>query len=412
MKNAMKKLMAFALVAVMLVAAVPFQAFAATGEPITMKIKDVNGNVTDPISRVPGNGESASIDAILTNWAKLDSSDFEHAYISGDGTNKGTVTDSSLLVEAGQSVTIKVNVEVVEIEIIDKDEDKEEEKDDTKEDIKDEDNKQEEQVENKLIKFQIRFDDSDKVAYTKIATPQNGASTTVKNLLTYWYDADWNDKYTFSHAYSSNEGETYSDINTTVYVDDTITIRLKSIKVEDEKEPEVQQPSNDGNANTNPSTNSGQVNSSYNKFPYNVYLNIYNDTKLGSAEKVIKINDTAAEDGKVTLKEVKSIVKKYYNAIDSDTGIKYDGLYLAMGNWSNDYIWDVKDDVIDDIDEMRNQSTVYINVMIDNAKLASSSTADSSNPKTGDNIFMAVSVMTLSASALAVFFFLNKKRAL
>lgn len=40
-----------------------------------------------------------------------------------------------------------------------------------------------------------------------------------------------------------------------------------------------------------------------------------------------------------------------------------------------------------------------------------SSTADSSNPTTGDQIFLAVSVMAVSAGALALFFFLKKRKA-
>ena len=38
------------------------------------------------------------------------------------------------------------------------------------------------------------------------------------------------------------------------------------------------------------------------------------------------------------------------------------------------------------------------------------SKADPSNPTTGDNIVMTVSVMTASAAALALVFFLNKKK--
>ena len=41
----------------------------------------------------------------------------------------------------------------------------------------------------------------------------------------------------------------------------------------------------------------------------------------------------------------------------------------------------------------------------------SSGTADTSNPKTGDMIFTAVTVMGASAVCLAALFFLNKKRA-
>ena len=54
---------------------------------------------------------------------------------------------------------------------------------------------------------------------------------------------------------------------------------------------------------------------------------------------------------------------------------------------------------------------VYLTGSVKSSSSSSSATADSSNPKTGDMIFAPVAVMGLSVSALAVLFFLNKKRA-
>ena len=48
--------------------------------------------------------------------------------------------------------------------------------------------------------------------------------------------------------------------------------------------------------------------------------------------------------------------------------------------------------------------------MITNATTKSSAKADSSNPKTGDTIFVPVMVMSLTASALAAAYVFGKKR--
>lgn len=157
-----------------------------------------------------------------------------------------------------------------------------------------------------------------------------------------------------------------------------------------------------GNSSANGSTGT-------NKFPYPVYLNIYKDTLVGSPDKRVEITKGAALDGTVTLSEVKNVVKNYYTAKDSD-GISYDGLYIAEGNWVSDYVDDTdKHDSID-TGTMRQTGTVYINVMIGNAKAKSSSTADASNPKTGDAIFVPMMVMGLTGTALAAAYVFGKKR--
>lgn len=157
------------------------------------------------------------------------------------------------------------------------------------------------------------------------------------------------------------------------------------------------------------SGSNGSSSSSTNKFPYDVYLNIYKDTLVGSADKCVKITNGIALDGLVTLAEVKTVVKNYYTAKDSD-GISYDGLYLAQGNWVADYVADTKKYDSIDAGEMRQTGTVYINVMISNAKAKSTATADTSNPKTGDTIFVPVMVMGVTATALAAAYVFGKKR--
>ena len=148
---------------------------------------------------------------------------------------------------------------------------------------------------------------------------------------------------------------------------------------------------------------------SYSKFHYEVYLNIYTDTTVGTVKKTIKITDGIAADGKVTLNEVKNLVFNYYKA-NTSAGIQFDGLYPAKGNWVMDYVADKKYDTIEGLYEAASKDYVYINVMLTNATAISSGNADSSNPKTGDELYKAITVMAVSASALAVAFYFNKKR--
>ena len=63
------------------------------------------------------------------------------------------------------------------------------------------------------------------------------------------------------------------------------------------------------------------------------------------------------------------------------------------------------------LDRMRSEGYVHLNVMLTNAKAkSSSSNADSSNPKTGDTIFVPVMVMGVTATALAAAYVFGKKR--
>ena len=149
-----------------------------------------------------------------------------------------------------------------------------------------------------------------------------------------------------------------------------------------------------------------------NKFPYKVYLHIFKDNKVDDPAKTINITEGIALDGKVTLDEVKTVVKNYYTAKTSD-GIKYDGMYLAKGNWVGNFVNDTqKYTTIEDTNEFRKESEVHINVMITNANAKSTTNekADKTNPKTGDMIFIPVIFMVVSGAAIAGVYFYNKKR--
>ena len=169
--------------------------------------------------------------------------------------------------------------------------------------------------------------------------------------------------------------------------------------------------SNTGSNNTSGGIWLGNNNTVVNKDPYPVYLNIYMNGNVSTIAKKVDITKGIAADGYVDLEDVKNVVKSYFNAKDSD-GIIYDGLYIFDGSFGGQYTTDVgRVDGYGNINEDRKLSTVNINVMIKNAVAKGSVAADTSNPKTGDMIFLTVTALVASAGALALVY-ANKKRFL
>lgn len=142
-----------------------------------------------------------------------------------------------------------------------------------------------------------------------------------------------------------------------------------------------------------------------------VYVNLY------SAEQLIVVNvhtsKTWAYDisvriegfrpgDLVTYEDVLKAVKKYYN-VSSMKMFTYEEMcdYLDGGKADQieNFIAGEKDDPYEVFISGSRKSGAY------------KYTADSTNPKTGDEIFVPMAVLGLSASALAVMFYLNKKRA-
>ena len=457
MKNTMKKLLSLVLVAMLLVCAVPFQAAAATEANDKINFKVILNDDKDTafeITRAPKNGE-ATIGAMLDNWYKLGYKEIKSAYITDANGNGQTAGEpiADVVVKAGESVTVRIVPEDEEPTPSEK--------------------PTEAPVENNLIRFQIRFDDSDKTTYTKIATPENGESAVIANLLTYWYGADWNKSYKFERAYSENRKETYTDVNTTVYVDDTVSVRLTTIKKDDDTTGTIRVTfyDTDNKAVSTYKVNSGDTidskkisdaqnkadnktgytfkgwkidnkgdlytsaqvaklaikgnvefyaqlekdtttsgGSTANKGAYKVCLHIFKDGNVLQVAKEIDITKGIALDGKVTKAEVMEVVKNYYTAKTSD-GIELDGIYLAKGDWIANWAKDDKYDTIEDTNKMREESYVHLYVMITNANAKSSEKADTTNPKTGDMILIPVIFMLVSGAAIAGVYFYNKKRS-
>lgn len=137
-----------------------------------------------------------------------------------------------------------------------------------------------------------------------------------------------------------------------------------------------------------------------------VILRIYVNGNTKSVAKVVNMEKYAG-DGKITHSEAEKVVRKYYEEKYTDDDMDVDGLF-TKSTW-NGGKYDM-DDAKSSI-RVNEKGDTIIYVMVRDAQKISSGTADSTNPKTGDTIFVAVTVMALSATALAAVYVFNKKRA-
>lgn len=228
--------------------------------------------------------------------------------------------------------------------------------------------------------------DNAKESFRGSFTPaQNGASK-VGDILSNKWNSNWKNSYKFENAYVKGVGDLGE--NDYVKAGQTVTIRVSS-----------------------KSSSGGSTGGGHNKFPYNVYLHVYLNNNLDSAHKTFDITDGIAADGVVDKNDIwNNLLKNYYSAKDSK-GVKIE-LYKAEDNWVKNFAVDNQTDRIDDILDQRDDHYVHINVVLNNAKYktSGSNNADPNNPKTGDSIGTVISVMGLSATALATMFFFNKKR--
>lgn len=322
----------------------------------------------------------------------------------------------------------------------------------------------------KPITVKIVDDKGNAIAKQFEVTPANGKSSVVGDILTQRWMGNWKDSYEFVTAKSDEKGNNLS-LTTTINAGDSLTVTLKAksgstpeagtvrvtfygtdgkavstynvtsgSSIDSKKVSDAQSKADNKTGytfkgwkidNKGDLYTSAQVaklvikgnvdfyaylekdtTTTNNKFPYKVYLHIFKDNKVDDPAKTINITEGIALDGKVTLDEVKTVVKNYYTAKTSD-GIKYDGMYLAKGNWVGNFVNDTqKYTTIEDTNEFRKESEVHINVMITNANAKSTTNekADKTNPKTGDMIFIPVIFMVVSGAAIAGVYFYNKKR--
>lgn len=325
-----------------------------TPKYITTYIVDDKGNaISSDTDFEPVNGKSAVISDIMTyRWLKGWENSYE--FVTAKSTEKGSKLTASTTINVGDTVTITVKAKGSSTPDDDTD------------------------------TVRVTFYDTDKKAVSTYKV-NSGDTIDSKKISDAQNKADNKTGYTFKGWKIDNEGKLY----TSAQVADLIIKGNVEFYAQLEKD------------------SSGTVN----KAPWPVKLYIYKDTKLGSADKVIDITDGIAADGVVDLNDVANVVKKYYTAKTSD-GIKYDGLYLAKGNFASDWANDKKyGDTISGIKEMRKEEPVNIIVMISNANVKSSEKADTTNPKTGDMILIPVIFMLVSGAAIAGVYFYNKKRS-
>ena len=134
---------------------------------------------------------------------------------------------------------------------------------------------------------------------------------------------------------------------------------------------------------------------------YDVVLKIYTNGKTASAAKTVSM-DNYGIDGKITREEVELCVRKYYKG-----DLNFFGLF-TNATW-NGGKYDT-DDAVRSID-LNPDETNYIYVMVKNATANTSGKADPTNPKTGDMVLpAAMTMMMVSGLAAAAVYVIGKKR--
>lgn len=432
MKNAMKKIMGLLLVAVLLVSVVPFQALADEVDTISLILTIDGTQVFDDARTLEGGKSSSTAGSLAWYWYLKDEWEsgkitkeitYNSVTVNGVAANGAAIKDT--VVRLGDDVVVDVSVKTVtppEANPADAPETKTTPAGTTAPEANpagstppatnettapaptettapDADAGIDNQAgASATIKVNIKVetDGVKKDVKSFELAPTNGKYAEVGDILTYGWNKDWKSAYTFDHAWSKERQKNLS-LTDIVNVDDTLSFLLKT-------------GSNGGNGGSSSGSGSSGSGSTTNKFPYKVYLHVYLNNNIGEPDRNINITNSLATDGVVSMSEVKNKIPDYYKAKNSN-GISYDGLYLAKGNWVKDYVTDAnKYEKLNDVDVRTGEEYVHINVMITNATAKTTSTADTSNPKTGDAIFMTITVMGLSAAALTGLFFYDKKR--
>ena len=133
-----------------------------------------------------------------------------------------------------------------------------------------------------------------------------------------------------------------------------------------------------------------------------VYIYVHNSRSFSNL-RIVQLHGKKVGET-ITKQEVTKAVSKYFNV---------SGLSMYDEQAWEDYVDGAS---VESVASLKITSDPYfIDVRISGTAKSGTSgsgyTADSSNPKTGDAIFAPVMILGLSASALAVLFYLNKKRA-
>lgn len=327
-----------------------------TKQPITLQIKNGEGSsypVVKTITQTPS-GDSAKVSDMLYHWYGNKSNDWQNSYTFTKAWSSAQQKDVGYegSIAAGDTVTVILTPKSTPTTPT---------------------NPTTPPATGTTGNISLIVKVNDVTKVQKFVTKQ---SDTVNNLLKDNLSSDWASKYTFNGFKVEGEPYTYGNPDSTVYAGQTVTVSL-----------------------------SGGT-SKYNTCK--VRLHVFLNGKVSEEARTFDITSMAS-DTVISLKEVSNFLLNYYTATTS-TGIKFDGLYKAEGAWLGKFVQDKRLDSIEDVDDLLEAGHVDINIMLDNAKAKTTSTADSSNPKTGDAIFAPVAVLTLSTAALAAVYFISKKR--
>ena len=133
-----------------------------------------------------------------------------------------------------------------------------------------------------------------------------------------------------------------------------------------------------------------------------VYLEIYTNGKTDKYVKKVDITNYA-DDNKITRAEVETVAKKYVTA-KAGYSLAYEGLFDEETWW-----WYVRDPETNGAASVvvNKDGDDYIYVMVNNVKNVSDKPADKTNPQTGDAIGIALALMLSSGGAVLT---LGKKK--
>ena len=144
-----------------------------------------------------------------------------------------------------------------------------------------------------------------------------------------------------------------------------------------------------------------------------VLLNIFTNGKLTTPARTVDISDyVIVSDGNLNITEVETVIDDYYTPANSNKGFQTDGIYYYTGNSIVEFGTNSsKQSTWNNVNELRAANgTISFNVYVPNVVAKTTAKADSSNPKTGDTIFVPFMVMGLTATALAAAYVFGKKR--
>ena len=175
---------------------------------------------------------------------------------------------------------------------------------------------------------------------------------------------------------------------------------------------------NGSNNGTTGGTNgtTGTVNTpNYSEVPGNVYLEIYTNKNFGSYDARFSITNNSNKnynigtDGTVSAErggDLWNLMASIYTAKDSN-GMEVKLYQFEGNNFPVDWAFGNYYTSISNLTAARQNKDITIRVVVNNVYRK---TADTSNPKTGDPIMMSVAVLGITACGLAAAFIYSKKR--